>query len=221
MSEEKQYAENLNAFEAELASLSPQTDRLDRQRLMFLAGQASVAVGRGRSAVRSRRWAWPAAFATMTTAAATLMVMLLLRPEPPVVFVEVPVEPAGGQAREADHAPESPVRDDGPAEPLPSPPEPSFQRIQEPGLLASLGLNWPRDLGSLQMSTGMPYPILRDRVLARGLDSWTLPVSAQDVERAAAPVSYRQLLDTLLEGRPPDQAVPDHPTIDLNSGANS
>ena len=159
----------------------------------------------------------------MTTAAATLLVMLFLRPEPPVVFVEVPVEPAAAQAREADHAPEPPSRDDGPAERLPSPPEPTFQRIPEPGLLASLGLNWPRDLGALQTSTEVPYPILRERVLARGLDSWTPPVSAEGVERAAAPVSYRQLLDTFLEPRPPERALPERLSGDLpfDLGANS
>jgi hypothetical protein len=214
----------LKSFEAALAALSPRADRLDRQRLMFLAGQASASAGGARPPSPRGGWAWPVALAAMTTLAGSLLVMLLARPEKQIVrFVEVPVERADDQADQADHAPESPLRNDGPAKPLPSPPEPSLQRIPESGLLASLGLNWPRDLGSLARSAEVPYPVLRDRVLARGLDSWTLPVSVRDVERAAAPVSYRQLLDTLLEGRPPERALPERPDGDfpLNSGVNS
>ena len=39
--EEKQNEIDLIAFEAALASLVPRSDRLDRDRLMFLAGQQS------------------------------------------------------------------------------------------------------------------------------------------------------------------------------------
>ena len=86
-------ANELKSFEARLSNLAPREDRLDRERLMFLMGQASErAVGesslatasseqpspslRGRGNVR----AWQAAFGAMSAVAATLMCMLLMRP---------------------------------------------------------------------------------------------------------------------------------------------
>ena len=68
----------LKSFEALLAALAPREDRLDRERLIFLAGQASVS-----PAVTWRRHpAWPAAFATMSAIAATLLFVLVTRPIP-------------------------------------------------------------------------------------------------------------------------------------------
>jgi hypothetical protein len=92
MSAEKK-PDELKAFEAALAGLVPRTDRLDRDRLMFLAGQQSVMattgtppsaerlVGRvGGDEGKKRPAAWPMAFAGMSVVAATLFVMLILRP---------------------------------------------------------------------------------------------------------------------------------------------
>ena len=88
--EEKQ--DELKSFEAALAALLPRTDRLDRERLMFLAGQQSVlpSMGTDRRLVGSgagdegkkRLGAWPTAFAAMSAVAATLLVMLVFRPGP-------------------------------------------------------------------------------------------------------------------------------------------
>lgn len=72
----------LKAFEARLAALSPRDDRLNRERLMFLAGHASAEAafaGPGLPS-RAREMAWPAAFTAMTAIAATLLVMLVARP---------------------------------------------------------------------------------------------------------------------------------------------
>ena len=69
----------LKAFEAELAALVPRDDGLDHDRLMFLAGQASV----GKPPATGL--AWPAAFGGMTLVATTLAVLLLLRPAPEVI----------------------------------------------------------------------------------------------------------------------------------------
>lgn len=75
----------LKSLEARLTALSPRDDRLDRERLMFLAGQASVesAVSqRDRHVLGSRpnTRPWQAAFAGMTAVAAMLLVMLITRP---------------------------------------------------------------------------------------------------------------------------------------------
>ena len=42
MSEKRELPAELKAIEAELAALIPRTDELDRERLIFLAGQASA-----------------------------------------------------------------------------------------------------------------------------------------------------------------------------------
>jgi hypothetical protein len=69
--------------EAGLRRLTPRDDRLDRDRLMFLAGQASPETASShRTRVMGLRVdsrAWPAAFAGMSAVAAVLAVMLVLR----------------------------------------------------------------------------------------------------------------------------------------------
>ena len=85
-------SDELQHFAAELARLRPREDRLDRERLAFLAGQASVAPAPSKSLktlglpLESR--AWPAAFAAMTAIAATLLCMLLTRPEVPGAILD-------------------------------------------------------------------------------------------------------------------------------------
>ena len=81
---------DLKSIEARLAALSPRDDRLDRERLMFLAGQASVepTYSQPRTRGKSRRSlrGWQKAFACMTVVAATLLAILATRPamvEPP------------------------------------------------------------------------------------------------------------------------------------------
>lgn len=73
----------LERFAAQVAALTPSA-QLDRDRLMYLAGQASAGA--------SRRWVWPAAFVGMTAVAASLLIMLALGPQPRVVerIVRVP-----------------------------------------------------------------------------------------------------------------------------------
>ena len=95
MSREENPQENLHdlsELEAALAALVPRAEHLNRDRLMFLAGQASTASKIGQPVVeppaaRSRRragWAWPAAFAAMTGVAASLLVALAIRPAPQI-----------------------------------------------------------------------------------------------------------------------------------------
>ncbi len=73
----------LTQVELALAGLKPAA-ALDRDRLMFRAGQASVP---------RRGWPWPAATATLLVLSVTLGGMLLKRPAPEVVVrvVSVPV----------------------------------------------------------------------------------------------------------------------------------
>jgi len=98
MSQEENRPEDLKALEAALAALVPRSDRLDRDRLMFLAGQAAASQP---AAALSRRWVWPSAFSAMTAVAASLLAMLVVRPGPQIVerIVEVPVQSASGNGQ--------------------------------------------------------------------------------------------------------------------------
>ncbi len=95
----------LNEVAAALAALRPSPPALDRDRLLFNAGRASV----------SRPWAWRIAAAASTALAAVLAAVLILRPAPPPVerVVYVRVEPA----------PQPPPKADAPPSPPPAPAE--------------------------------------------------------------------------------------------------
>ncbi len=74
---------DLKSLEAQFAALVPRNDRLDRERLMFLAGQASVDGSLQRVSLLGVGLAakvWPRAFAAMTAVAAALFVALLATP---------------------------------------------------------------------------------------------------------------------------------------------
>jgi len=82
MSERSEERE-LTALESALRELRPKKESIHRDVLMYLAGRASA-----------RGWMWPAATICSATAALILAIVLLIRPEPPVVYVGVPAEPA-------------------------------------------------------------------------------------------------------------------------------
>jgi hypothetical protein len=67
-------------LERALASLVPRASQIDRDRFLFLAGQASAEPGRRRSSYAD--WAWPAATLVSSTAAVVLFAVLVMRPEP-------------------------------------------------------------------------------------------------------------------------------------------
>jgi hypothetical protein len=75
---------DLTALENALSLLAPARPALDRDQVLFRAGQAAG----------PRRWFWPAATAVSTTTALVLAVLLACRPAPTVVqrIVHVPVE---------------------------------------------------------------------------------------------------------------------------------
>jgi hypothetical protein len=226
MSAEEELRPDLKSLEAELALLCPRTDRLSRDRLMFLAGQASAA---GRAVGRKpfgAAWGWPAALGALTAAAASLLTVLLWRPPPQIVerFVEVTVERPERDAVAAHSQHGSPSAKGE------TPPQPDRQRIDTRSAAQQTHLasaqpgpwgyaNWAR------LRSEAPYPRLRDQVLARGLDSWAAPAvaPAQQSERAATAASYRELLDSLLDERDAGKTVPERPskTTSFSSGAHS
>lgn len=70
---EQAHNPELRDLESTLKTLAPVPSRMDRDQLMFRAGQAS---GGGRG------WFWPGATALLATLAATLGTLLCLRPAP-------------------------------------------------------------------------------------------------------------------------------------------
>lgn len=74
---ESEQERELAAWAARLSAFRPGASRLDRDRVMFLAGRASV----GREASPARRpvgWGWPMALASMTAIAGCLAVALVV-----------------------------------------------------------------------------------------------------------------------------------------------
>lgn len=170
----------LQRFEAELASLSPRAVRLDRDRLMYLAGQASATsnivepLGRG--------WGWPTAFSAMTALAASLLVIIVARPQTRVVerIVQVPVEVVKSGELDANGDTE---RDNAPL----------------PTNVDSLLVEQEANSSGERIASGHSYVDLRDRVLAMGLEDWR-DDTAGGGGRTSSPTAYHDLLDSLLHG---------------------
>lgn len=78
---------DLAAIEAALASLAPRPSTLDRDRLMFLAGQTARARDR-------TGWLWPLSTAASLLLAVSLAALLVVRGQPPAIeqIVHVPHE---------------------------------------------------------------------------------------------------------------------------------
>lgn len=76
----------LTRFEEALKSLAPAPACLDRDQLLFRAGQASS---------RRRGWVWPAASAVLAAVALTLGALLVFRSAPPPIerIIQVPAPP--------------------------------------------------------------------------------------------------------------------------------
>ncbi|HWB11870.1 MAG TPA: hypothetical protein VG826_21750 [Pirellulales bacterium] len=178
--------ESMRRVEAELASLSPRSVHLDRDRLMFLAGQASAS---GQAASAHRGWAWPAAFSAMSALAAGLLLTLVLRsPREVVRIVQVPV----GNVQVVDDARAG-----------------SQQGRVSPSTEVSAterGSSAPEIAASARMiARGRPYVELRDRVLAmdlsaNGLDRWPEEVARGEASSPPSPAAYHDLLESLLHG---------------------
>jgi hypothetical protein len=111
---ERPLGPELAALESALLALAPAPAGINRDRLLFRAGQASAS---------RRGWAWPAATAALALVAVALGSAWLLRPGPPErverVYVRVPAGDKGIQAspmetpspsRRADAAPLAPER---------------------------------------------------------------------------------------------------------------
>ena len=91
---EQRLNEALRAVEAALGSLRLRPSRLDCDRLMYLAGQASVTRSKGALRIWHAGSVWPWTTAASLLVAVTLGVVLLVRAEPQTIerVVYVPVD---------------------------------------------------------------------------------------------------------------------------------
>jgi hypothetical protein len=191
---------DLKALEAELAMLEPRGDRLDRERLIFLAGQESAKRSTAVRPVGVARWAWPAAFAGMTAVAASLLMMLLTRPEPNVAE-RPPAEELPLEAPESDTFPdaEAPSSDADVRPPTPSGRRP----YQRPFEVAWLPYRADRraDPEWSRFGSRAEYIEVFERMLAQGVNPWgrTVPARFPKTEPPAGPVPYRKWLNRWLD----------------------
>ena len=227
MSREENPQENLHdlsELEAALAALVPRAEHLNRDRLMFLAGQASAEPKIGQTAAQSPTarlrcradWAWPAAFATMTGIAASLLVALAIRPAPQVterIVERIITAPAASQEPAADVA-------QGRVE--------HNSTVDSPAMLTALPdwLAWglfPRpDVATKREPS---YPELRNQALLHGFEPWKLQASASAAPRRTQdePVLDREQLYRWLEQEGVENALRrlSTPTLRNPSGAKS
>jgi len=197
MGGKKNQSEDMNAFEAAMASLHPKADQLDRRWSEHLADEAGrlcvnpaghqyacVHCGAAVPRVRGgRRWTWPAVAATMTAAAAVLLMMLVVRPGPHIASNE-----------------------GGPGIAMPS--TSVVEKQANPALLESERMADSRmGIGYWPLSSIMPgsektsYLNLREQTLRYGVESWESPVlaSAASTNTVESPLNSRQLLDSMLK----------------------
>jgi hypothetical protein len=185
MSNQEKRSNELTPFEAALAGLAPRVEGFDRERLIFLAGQASVLGDRAAGAspdweraggMRARRWAWPAAFSAMTAVAAALLVMLCTRPAATIAMA-VPKDTASGVVKSA------PAAKLAVAQPQSDLASPSDQR----------------EVDVADASSADTDPALRAELRRRGIDfSRPRVISANGpIVVAEAPLTYFELLSRL------------------------
>ncbi|MCU0878864.1 MAG: hypothetical protein MUF06_13860 [Pirellulaceae bacterium] len=176
----------LSAVEQQLAALAPRAARVDRDRLMFLAGAASEqpSVLPPRAGQRSH-WLWPTATGVLAATSLGLAVLLALRDarEPQIVYLPAPTE-----TRPA----ESPVS------PKPAPREQVVATDEAADRRGDEGSPMPA-AGVARSRTSVPrenYLQVRDVALRMGLDALAVPRSSGG---AAAPEgsdlpTYRSLM---------------------------
>ena len=179
------HPDSLTPIEQALAGFTPSAPRLDRDRLMFLAGQAS-AEGR-ESEIGSRKadvhppsnagaWLWPASTAVLTATSLALLIALVARPapQPQIVYLDrLSITETG----DATKQPASPAARDSVAETALPGPAPRLAAARLPAI--------PED----------NYLRSRDVALRLGLDALGSGPGA-DGHSSPAP-TYRELLETL------------------------
>jgi hypothetical protein len=143
----------LTALENALSDLLPRPATVDRDAVLFRAGQAAV----------PRRWFWPCATAAASAAAVVLGVLLAIRPAPAVIertiYVQVPA-PERAERGPGTVVPGSPTQEPGsPHAETPAPVDYSPKRRLEEHLFR-WGFDGLRDPGPDPNPVGRPGEFL-------------------------------------------------------------
>jgi hypothetical protein len=188
----------LSAIEQQLAALAPRAARVDRDRLMYLAGAASEQGPPTRPApVERPSWLWPSATGVLAATSLGLAVLLAMRetPEPYIVYIPAPAAAAGNFA-DAPRAP-TPREQVVAAEATPGRQHASARPTATDWSVARRG-SIPRE----------NYLQVRDVALRMGLDALAVPRSsggATSAEGSDLP-TYRSLMQAAFG--PVDESEP-------------
>ena len=195
MEHEPTLPEPLRDVEGALRALVPGPGRVDRERIMFLAGRSSVSPP-GRS---WGRLAWPAATAASLLVSAVLGTLLVLRPDPEVVreivYVDRPVPAANDHDGKGTNPP------GGRGDNLPEPRGEQNVAADRPDDIPVQTDREPPETGRDRWG-GSHYLTLRDAVLAGGADS--LPVTDYAGGSKSGPSATYLRLRNDLVGEPGD-----------------
>lgn len=166
----------MNAIEAALRSLAPSPSRLDRDALMFRAGQAAPRPSHA-------RWLWPMIAACLALIATGEAALLAVRPEPRVIERLVVIH-----------------------EPAPAPIEPAPSMAQDSEKLAPVViLRQSSGEERHTLNADLPWPLepsyaqLRNRVLRFGIDALPEPPPLAMKSPLEDPVPSRRLLRSEIE----------------------
>ena len=171
--------DDLKHVEQTLAALTPRPPQIDRDRLMFLAGAASVQ-GSGFGVSKARgAWTWPAATAALAATSLALAIALVVRTNAPpqVVYVDRPA-PAAPSMR----------------------PQVAIQPERSPNLPATVtdAVVAPRPAARSAQAPAVPadnYLRSREVALRMGLDALGSPRGAGG--NSASPMTYFDWLASL------------------------
>jgi hypothetical protein len=150
------HEKDLSDLEKLLAALPPRPAALNRDQLLFRAGQASM----------RRSWAWPFAAVVMAMAAGCMATILVLRPlpEPVIRMVQVQVPVSAPLV----------AKDAGPQEPGPAPPA-GFHEAPSPTMSY-----WKMQQQALRFGVeGLPPTATAGEVAPMGIDSHELSAGSR------------------------------------------
>jgi hypothetical protein len=234
MSDKRQLREEMSEFERDLQSLSPRPSGVDRDRLMFLAGQASATADRenGTAVASSRRRNarfWQTATAVLSLTTIGLATALWQQPAPQVVerivYLPLPVPdeqtapvidtpaavaaPLEAQRSVAQHAGAS---NDATAS---TPPASESHGLRQ-NVLPPENVAMPRLFSSSQGNrdgafkdapavSSPHYLHLRQQVLEHGLDALPESRIVESTALASAPLTRQEMLAQLLEDFPKEE----------------
>ncbi|CAN5868820.1 hypothetical protein BH23PLA1_BH23PLA1_34050 [soil metagenome] len=168
----------MNEIEAALGSLAPSKNQIDRDRLMFLAGQAR------REPYAPGRWPWRAIAAALALVALGEAALIANRPDPEQIVVErlvVVQEPAIPELIEV--------------EPEPSP-EPEPEGLAPVVILSQAS---SRSNSITAWESGWPSIQLRREVLQRGIEGLPEPPPLAMISNGEVPEPPRRPLRAELE----------------------